>query len=293
MQNDASVNNGISSNRSRNDFSTAKVNDTLEKPTVTHAKDFILNTYRKWIGKSGSDEELSLAESGLSSNMTTLFVIASVIGTGILNLPEALKNSGWIGVFLIIICGLNSLYASLFLAWCWNIMQESWPEYRKANMIPYPEIGMRAFGSRMKYTVMVTLVVSQICSSIYYLLVIAKHMDSVSSGNPKLCYMMILAAVLISPLLWLRTPKNMGCLPVINVLSTVFFVLLCLVAFFMDKETIGPVQYNEPTLSSFAFAFGVIMYSYGGASMYPTIQNDMRNRKLFPQSVFTAFLGKV
>ncbi|GIY87885.1 aa_trans domain-containing protein [Caerostris darwini] len=83
------------------------------------------------------------------------------------------------------------------------------------------------------------------------------------------------------------------CLPVINVLSAVFFVFLCLIAFFMDKEKIGPVQYREPTLGSFAFSFGVIMYSYGGASLYPTIQNDMRNQKLFPQSLFTAFLGKV
>ncbi|GIY87887.1 aa_trans domain-containing protein [Caerostris darwini] len=217
MQNNASVNNKISSNGRHDDVSPEKVNDTLAKPTITHAKDFLLNTYRKWIGKSGSEEELSLAESGLSSNMATLFVISSVIGTGILNLPDALKDSeyilpfkGWLGVFLIIICGLNSLYASMLLAWCWNIMQESWPEYRKASMIPYPELGMRTFGSWMKYTVMVTLVVSQICSSIYYLLIIAKHMDSVSSGNPKLCYMMIIAAVVIAPLLWFRTPKNMG-----------------------------------------------------------------------------------
>jgi len=40
---------------------------------------------------------------------------------------------------------------------------------------------------------------------------------------------------------------------------------------------------------SFFLGFGVIIFSFGGASTFPTIQNDMRQRDKFPLSVIAAF----
>ncbi|GFT53150.1 aa_trans domain-containing protein [Trichonephila clavipes] len=54
------------------------------------------------------------------------------------------------GVFLVILCGINSLCAGNLLGWSWNILQDIWPEYKEGSMIPYAEIGHRAVGLWMR-----------------------------------------------------------------------------------------------------------------------------------------------
>ncbi|XP_055936792.1 uncharacterized protein LOC129966394 [Argiope bruennichi] len=184
--------------------------------------------YAESNNKESNDDE---KETGISTNMSALFVSSAITGSAILYLPLALKESGWLGVFMIIICGINSLYAGMILGWCWNIMQESWPEYKKPNEIPYPEMGRRAVGDWMKF------------------------------------------------------------MAIIDVFCSSFFILLLLIGFFFDKERIGPVKYPPPTFSSFTMSFGSLMFSYAGGGVYPTIQNAMENKKMFPQSVFTGFLS--
>ena len=49
--------------------------------------------------------------------------------------------------------------------------------------------------------------------------------------------------------------------------------------------------YASPSLSSFFLGFGTILFSFGGASTFPTIQNDMADRTRFPLSVTIAFFG--
>ncbi|KAF8767881.1 Amino acid transporter AVT1E like protein [Argiope bruennichi] len=161
--------------------------------------------YAESNNKESNDDE---KETGISTNMSALFVSSAITGSAILYLPLALKESGWLGVFMIIICGINSLYAGMILGWCWNIMQESWPEYKKPNEIPYPEMGRRAVGDWMKYMVMVFLIASQVGTCIVYFVLISKHIEAASSEKLKFCYMMILALFLISPLTWFRTPTE-------------------------------------------------------------------------------------
>jgi amino acid permease len=43
---------------------------------------------------------------------------------------------------------------------------------------------------------------------------------------------------------------------------------------------------------SFFLGFGVIMFAFGGAGIFPTIQNDMSSRDRFPLAVALAFAGK-
>ena len=52
---------------------------------------------------------------------------------------------------------------------------------------------------------------------------------------------------------------------------------------------------NHPSPKSpldFGQAFCSIMFSYSGASTFPTIQTDMRNRELFPKAAVFGMLSK-
>ena len=54
----------------------------------------------------------------------------------------------------------------------------------------------------------------------------------------------------------------------------------------------GLVEYPNPSISSFSLGFGAVLFSFGGASMFPTVQNDMRDRTQFWKSVVLAFGGE-
>lgn len=56
----------------------------------------------------------------------------------------------WLGIFLIILLGLNAMYSGLCIGWCWIIMEEIWPEYHGYSRTPYQDIGYRAGGKIMK-----------------------------------------------------------------------------------------------------------------------------------------------
>ncbi|ROT80809.1 hypothetical protein C7M84_000446 [Penaeus vannamei] len=49
-------------------------------------------------------------------------------------------------------------------------------------------------------------------------------------------------------------------------------------------------HFPSPTFSSFFLGFGSILFALGGASIFPTVQNDMRDRSQFGSSVIVAFL---
>ena len=54
---------------------------------------------------------------------------------------------------------------------------------------------------------------------------------------------------------------------------------------------------SEPTHGEFSFdglclAFGTILFSFGGATQFPSIQNDMKQRDKFPIAVFAAFTSE-
>lgn len=49
--------------------------------------------------------------------------------------------------------------------------------------------------------------------------------------------------------------------------------------------------YTIPSFSSIFLGLGTILFSFGGAATFPTIQNDMADRSRFPNSVVIAFIG--
>ena len=45
-------------------------------------------------------------------------------------------------------------------------------------------------------------------------------------------------------------------------------------------------------MKNFFLGFGAVLFSFGGASTFPTIQNDMREPRKFPTSVIIAYIGE-
>ena len=75
-------------------------------------------------------------------------------------------------------------------------------------------------------------------------------------------------------------------------LTTVIAVVIIIWQVISEAESQPRPMYPKPTFKSFFLGFGSILFTLGGASTFPTIQNDMQDRRNFTLSVTIAFASE-
>lgn len=79
-------------------------------------------------------------------------------------------------------------------------------------------------------------------------------------------------------------------------LSATVLSCICIFIQIVDdglSKGLSPPSHEITSFKEFFLAFGVILFVYGGASTFPTIQNDMVDRNKFYKSVRIAFTGTI
>ena len=74
-------------------------------------------------------------------------------------------------------------------------------------------------------------------------------------------------------------------------LATIIAAIVVIVQIIIEAKDHTP-EYTPPTFKSFFLGFGSIIFSLGGASTFPTIQNDMLHRNKFSSCVIIAMSSK-
>ncbi|XP_015907962.2 uncharacterized protein [Parasteatoda tepidariorum] len=228
---------------------------------------------------------------GLSFVTAAFFIVGEMAGSGVLVLPRAIADAGWAGVFLLIFCCCNALYAGICLGRCWQILEERWEEYRRKNRYPYPAIAFRAGGSKLRYFVSICLEINLLGVSIVFLLLTAQLISNLAAQwGVAFCYWVIIMAVVLWPLMWLGTPEDFWLAAVAAVLCTGLACILLIIAI-AEHGQVLPFKptYPSPSVESFFLSFGTIYFSFGGAASFPTFQNDMEDKTKFPMAAITGF----
>jgi len=229
-------------------------------------------------------------KAGLSFGMASFFMVAQMAGAGFLSLPKAVANAGWGGVVMIVVFCISVGFAASRLGRCWNILEERWDEYKKPSRQPYQEIAYRAFGIHGRRLVLACLMITLTGSTIVFIILIAQMIGSYVPSLSQCEWVLIVSAVIL-PTVWLGSPKDFWQASVLAVLATVVAVVVIVAKIIYDREkyiAAHPVH-SLPTISSFSLGFSAILFSYGGASVFPTIQNDMKNKADFTKSVIFSF----
>ena len=58
------------------------------------------------------------------------------------------------------------------------------------------------------------------------------------------------------------------------------------------NDTVGDATHQSPTFNTLFLGMATILFAFGGASSFPTIQNDMADRKKFGKSVLAGYVGE-
>ncbi|XP_069161826.1 uncharacterized protein [Procambarus clarkii] len=246
---------------------------------------------------SGIVQEMSIQETveggiskiGLGFGTTAFFLVAQMAGAGFLSLPKAVANCGWIGVLMMVMFCVIVGFSGTRLAASWMVLEERWPEeYRDACRTPYMEIADKALGHHGRRLALACVLITLLGGTIVYLILIASFMNQMVS-DLSVCEWVLVTAGVVLPFTWLGTPKDFWQASVIAVVATAIACIVIFVEILVEADPKFDPVYQNPTVSSFALGFGAILFSFGGASVFPTIQNDMRDRSLFGKAVVVSF----
>ncbi|RVE51464.1 hypothetical protein evm_003865 [Chilo suppressalis] len=143
-----------------------------------------------------------------------------------------------------------------------------------------------------KYTVIVSMAVTVTLfgASVVYLLLAAQIIEQVFQTLVPitLCTWYLIVAAAMTPLMLFGTPKDFSYLGIIAFGAT---VVACILYFIQMMNDIRPFvfRWGIHGFQDFFLAFGTIMFAFGGASTFPTIQNDMTDKKGFSKSLHYSF----
>ncbi|XP_078485499.1 uncharacterized protein LOC100185142 isoform X1 [Ciona intestinalis] len=227
---------------------------------------------------------------GLGVFVASVFIVGTMCGSGILALPKAMVDAGWAGIGLLIVCGLISAFTGSILGKCWTILRMRYPEYEDQYIPdPYPTIGFRAAGRVGRFATRFCIIATLYGGATVYLLLIAGNISNLieSLGHVEIhaCYWILIITAVLIPFTWLGTPKDFWQAAIMAAVTTGIGGLLATVALIVMEPTTPPATHSNPTFNSFFNAFGTILFAFGGASVFPTIQVDMKQPDMFPKSV--------
>nr|CAI5864316.1 unnamed protein product [Callosobruchus analis] len=244
--------------------------------------------------KEGTDDGSGKPKTkGLSSFTATLFIAGGMAGSGVLALPRAIVNTGYIGILLLAVFAFNSAYGGIRLGMCWSIVEEKFHEHRSASRNPYSVIATKAVGNWAGSLVSNCIRITLFGAGTVYLLLSSQILQSLlMDALPSIgfCTYFLIAAILVIPLMWLSSPKEFSIVGLGASLTTVIACVLFFTQIVFDaKNQTRTVKHEIHDFKDFFMSFGTILFAFGGASFLPTIQNDMEDKRQFPKSVSIAF----
>ncbi|CAG2102700.1 unnamed protein product [Medioppia subpectinata] len=251
--------------------------------------------------ESGLTADNSLVHHGTLTVLTgTVFIIGEVAGGGILSLPHAVAEAGWLGLPLIALCCANAGLAGICLAKSWLILEERYPEYRVGlTRKPFSTIGYKAYGTWASVAVSLAMNLTRFGTSAAFLLIVSELLQGVMAGlnagkamNVGICSWVPVVGITLTPFMWLGSPADFWPAAYTAMLSTILGSILLLISLVNEaKKKVTETVYLMPTFENFFKAYGNILFAFGGASAFPNFQNDMKEKEKFPKAVIFGFGG--
>ena len=235
-----------------------------------------------------------IGHKGFGTLTAAVFITGEMGGSGILALPKAIVDSGgWIGVVLLVVFCLNACYGGICLGYCWNILEERYTEYRTTTRNPYSSIAFRAVGRWGSRLVSGCIQFTLFGAGTVYLLLSSQILQKLLKDlfpNQSFCFWFLIIALILTPAMWLGSPKDFWA---VAITATVTTILACICMFSQSvldgNHKSGRVPHRIHDFHEFFLAFGTLLFAFGGASTFPTIQNDMKDKKKFSTSLCIAF----
>ena len=221
--------------------------------------------------KKALSRESLLANAGMSDYESSFHIICVIAGTGLLQIPYSLAQMGWSGVGLLVFLAFVNLYTSYLLIRCLT-----------HEVLGYTDLGNRAFGKLGGFFVTFfygTSIGGTVC---LYLILAGMNFAELFGLLNQVQWMITLSAILLIPLLAVKSLKEVGILSFFGAATAFAVVALVSIGSYKDYDNnVGLNNHKFFDLRAFGSVLGTLCFSYGGNFVYPEIYHEMKHRTHF------------
>ncbi|MQM00773.1 hypothetical protein Taro_033514 [Colocasia esculenta] len=209
-------------------------------------------------------------------------------GVGILSIPYALSEGGWLSLLLLLVLAATCCYTGLLLQRCMDA---------GSHINSYPDIGELAFGYRGRVTVSFFMYLELYLVAVGFLILEGDNLhklfpgSTVEVGGIRLegkQFFTLISALVILPTTWLRSLGALAYVSVGGALASVVVVACVFWAGAFDQ-----VGFHEKgqlvNFSGLPTALGLYAFCYCGHAIFPTLCTSMKDKKQFPKVLIVCF----
>ncbi|KAJ1925632.1 hypothetical protein IWQ60_004455 [Tieghemiomyces parasiticus] len=214
-------------------------------------------------------------------------IVCVIAGTGTLQLPESLKEGGWVAIACILLAAAIAVFTGNLLIRCLY--------YKDGERLSsYPEIGLVSFGKAGKYIISVLNYSICLGGSCVYISIAGNSVYDLATHinvNVSAAVWVIIAAVLVClPFVLVKSMKEVAILAIFGAVATLVVVIVVMVVGLMDYPANASNTHNVVVWGSLPAAMGNICFSFGGNVVYPHVESAMKNPQSWAKVLIFAVL---
>ncbi|THU60137.1 hypothetical protein C4D60_Mb07t09450 [Musa balbisiana] len=227
-------------------------------------------------------------KTGTSFWRTSFHGVNALSGFGILSIPYAVSQGGWLSMILLLTIAVVCCYTGILLQRCMD---------SNSLVKTYPDIGEIALGHKGRILVSVFLYLELYLVATEFLILEGDNMEKlfprksfVIAGlkiGGKQAFI-LLGALVILPTTWLRSLDLLSYVSLGGVLAS-----LVVVASVLWAGAVDGVGFHERGVllnwTGIPTAVSLYAFCYSGHAVFPTIYVPMKDRRMFPMVLFITF----
>jgi amino acid permease len=231
------------------------------------------------IDRLEEDRASSINEFGHGSGnfMTAYFnVVCVVAGTGTLGLPSAFAKGGWLGILILILAYVMSVYSGIVLIRCLYHQPGK-------RLHDYKAIGTAAFGVVGYIIASVLHLLNLFGCPALYLVLAASNMVEMLAGTsashiPYRTWVIIWGVFLLIPSLVMKTLKEVTSIAAIGAVCTMMAVFVVVIQgpMYRNEHPDELVVHDSVIWTGFPIALSTIAFSFGGNNTYPHVEHALK-----------------
>ncbi|RCV24962.1 hypothetical protein SETIT_5G128400v2 [Setaria italica] len=236
------------------------------------------------------EKTAAAADGDASFVQTCLNGLNALTGVGLLSVPYALSEGGWLSLALLAAVAAVCWYTGLLLQHCMAVD----PAVRT-----FADIGERAFGRAGRLLVAAFMYAELYLVAIGYLIVDGDNLDklfpgaAVSLGPASLSgrqLFVVLVALAVAPTTWLRSLGVLAYVSATGVFASVLIVLSVLWAAAVDGVGFSAPGATALRPARLPTALGLYTFCFCGHAVFPTLYTSMKEKRRFPKMLAICFV---
>ncbi|XP_032524168.2 probable sodium-coupled neutral amino acid transporter 6 [Danaus plexippus] len=235
---------------------------------------------------------------GLSALFTMLCIIDLFGVFPVVALPKSIISCGIYGIPLVVAVFSLQLYTAVLLGRSWLLAHEISADMREKSRFPYAAVAELAFGRKARSLVTFLIDATVFGAGVPNFIFASQSMQlfwwktTGGSVNVSYCVWMIVIGLLLCPVMWLGSPKDMKAIALTSVFIVSTVAVSTWIGIYMDDSSppaSGDVLEYVPSIRDFLVAYGIIAFQFDIHPMLLTLQVDMKDSRRINSAVLGAF----